>query len=339
MNTLFLDALACRNDSRAPVWLMRQAGRYLPEYRKIREKYTFTEMYRHPEIASEVTLQPIQIFGMDAAILFSDILVIPEALGLGLHFKDGVGPIIERPLLTDVDIDSLPKPELAESLSYVTQAIDHLSPQLDVPLIGFCGAPFTVASYMIEGGSSRELKKTKQWMLRNPKSFHRLLKHITTCTIEYLNLQIEAGVSALQIFDSWANALGYAQFRECSLNYLSEIRKGLKNQNIPVILFCRGSSVFLESLAEIMPDGISLDWNINLKKARSVIPETIALQGNLDPDILYAPLHVIRQEVTDLLAAMKNDRGYIFNLGHGIKPDMAVDAVRTLVDSVKNFSR
>lgn len=293
-------------------------------------------MYRQPEIAVEITQQPIKRFGMDAAILFSDILVVPEALGLGLRFEDGVGPVIERPLMDARDIATLPKPVVEESLGYVSAAIKQLVSVLSVPLIGFCGAPFTVASYMIEGGSSKELKKTKQWMLRDPQSFHQLLKHLTQCSIDYLNLQIDAGVHALQIFDSWASVLGHAQFREFSLPYLREIRMGLKNPEIPVILFSRGSSVFFKDLAEAVPDAISFDWNIDLAKARSQLPEDIAIQGNLDPDILYGPVDVIRSETQRVLEKMKNHPGYIFNLGHGIKPDMTVEAVQTLVETVQS---
>lgn len=338
MKTLFLDALQCRNASRPPVWLMRQAGRYLPEYRLIREKYSFLEMCHQPEIAAEVTLLPINTFGMDAAILFSDILVIPEALGRGLHFSEGKGPIIDRPIVSVDDIASLPKPNVKEALGYVAEAIRYVLPDLKIPLIGFSGAPFTVASYMIEGGSSPDLKKTKQWMLRDPESFHRLLSHIADCTIDYLNLQIDAGVHAIQIFDSWANALGYHQFHEFSLKYLKKLIRGLKNSDIPVILFCRGSSVFVRDLIEAAPQGISLDWNVDITKVRSYVPDTIALQGNLDPDILYAPSEVIKKEVERLLVGMRKEKGYIFNLGHGIKPDMPVEAVRTLVDTIKNFT-
>jgi len=338
MKTLFLDALECSNKSRPPVWLMRQAGRYLPEYRKIREKHSFIEMCHQPEIAAEVTQLPINIFGMDAAILFSDILVIPEALGVGLHFHEGKGPVIERPIESVDDITALPKPNVKETLGYVAKAIQYVGPELNIPLIGFCGAPFTVASYMIEGGTSRDLKKTKQWMLRDPHSFHNLLSHIADCTIDYLNMQIDAGVHAIQIFDSWANALGYYQFHEFSLQYLKKIIKGLKNKDIPVILFCRGSSVFVKDLVAAEPQGISLDWNVDIAKVRSYVPETIALQGNLDPDILYASLETIKKEVGRLLYGMRKDKGYIFNLGHGIKPDMPVEAVRTLVDTIKNFT-
>lgn len=336
MNDLLLQALACRNQGRAPIWIMRQAGRYMPEYRALRAKHSFIEMCHQPELVAEITQLPINAFGMDAAILFSDILVIAEALGVGLRFEEGVGPVIERPLHSSADVAKLPVPNIAEALHYVPESIRMLRPQLKVPLLGFCGAPFTVASYMIEGGSSRDLKKTKQWMLRDPDSFHRLLEIITSSTIAYLNLQIDAGVHAIQIFDSWAHVLGNAQFREFSLNYFARILQGIKKRDIPVILFCRGSSTFAPLLAELSPAAISLDWNADIVRMRHMIPKNIALQGNLDPDILYADLKTIRKEVSRLLQGMRGESGYIFNLGHGIHPDTPVDAVKTLIDCVKS---
>lgn len=336
MNDLILNALHCKNKSRAPIWIMRQAGRYMPEYRAIRAKHSFLEMCHRPEIAAEVTMLPIHAFEMDAAILFSDILVVAEALGVGLRFEEGVGPIIERQILSEKDVDALPIVHVDEKLSYVSNAIKILQPHLKVPLIGFCGAPFTIASYMIEGRSSKDLKKTKQWMLREPAVFHRLLKKIAECTIEYLKMQIQAGVQAIQIFDSWANVLGHLQFREFSLAYLKQIVDAMRPLKVPVILFCRGSSVFAPGLAEIAPAAISLDWQSDLLEMRSVIPKTIAIQGNLDPDILYAESVTIKKEAQRLLQGMKSDQGYIFNLGHGIHPDTPVDAVKALVESVKS---
>lgn len=337
MRPLFLDALDCNNSSRAPIWLMRQAGRYMPEYRKIRERHTFLEMCKRPEIARDVTLLPIKAFDMDAAILFSDILVIPDALNVGLRFDEGRGPVIERPLTCSKDVETLVRPDIKEALQFVFDAIRCTLPELHVPLIGFAGAPFTVASYMIEGGSSRDLKKTKLWMLQDQESFHTLLDFIADCTIEYLNLQIEAGVHAVQLFDSWANVLDNYHFKEFSLRYLKKIIANLKT-DVPTILFCRGSSVFIENLLEAKPSCISLDWNIDLSCARGVVPNNIALQGNLDPDILYAPKGVIRESAKRHLLAMRNDRGYIFNLGHGIKPDIPFDSVKTLVETVQEFS-
>lgn len=336
MNSLLLDALNCRNRSRPPIWLMRQAGRYMPEYRQIRSKYSFLEMCHTPELAAEITLLPIRAFGFDAAILFSDILVIPEALNMGLHFEEKAGPIIDKPVETPSDIEALPFVNMQEALNYVEKAIRLLTPQLNVPLLGFAGAPFTVASYMIEGKSSRDLKKTKQWMVRDPGSFHKLLGIITEHTISYLKMQLEAGVQAVQLFDSWANVLSHSHFREFSLAYMEKIIKSLKNT--PVILFCKGSSVFAPQLAELSPAAISLDWNADISLTRKLIPQTIALQGNLDPDILYAPPSVIQKETKRILKGMQKEPGYIFNLGHGILPDTPVDSVKTLVATVQESS-
>lgn len=336
MNTLFLDALNCENGSgRPPIWLMRQAGRYMPEYQALKAKYSFLEMCHQPELAAQVTRLPIDTFGMDAAILFSDILVIPEALGVGLRFEEGAGPIIDRPIATDADITALPSIDAPEKLGFVAEAIKLLKTDLKVPLIGFCGAPFTLASYMIEGKTSRTLDKTKRWMFRDPASFHRLLDTLADHCIAYLKMQIAAGVDAIQIFDSWANVLGHSQFREFSLKYLEKILRGIDTTNTPVILFCRGSSVFAKDMVEALPAGISLDWNVKMSQMRKAIPQTIALQGNLDPDILRAPIPVIRREARALLDTMQGEPGYIFNLGHGVFPDVSPDAVHALVDEVK----
>lgn len=331
--SLLLQALKCKNQSRPPMWLMRQAGRYIPEYRKMREKYSLLEMFHSPELAAEVTLLPFKSFDFDASIIFSDILVIPEALNVGLSFKEDIGPVIERPLKTLADIEALPVFSAKDQLGYVAQAIKLVKPQLKVPLLGFSGAPFTLASYMIEGGSSKDLKKTKLWMLREPESFHTLLSKLTDCIIEYLKMQIDAGVQAVQIFDSWANHLGYSQFQEFSLKYMEKI---IKQINVPVILFCRGSSVFAKDLANLSPSGISLDWNVDITTVRSYIPKSVAIQGNLDPDLLFAPKAMLIKETKKMLQGMKGDPGYIFNLGHGIKPDTPVDSVKTLVEVIRN---
>lgn len=335
-NRLLLDALQCKNKARAPVWLMRQAGRYMPEYRALREKHAFLTLCHTPELVAEVTQQPLRAFGMDAAILFSDILVIPEALNVGLRFDDGTGPIIERPLASPADVSALPHVDMREALDYVTKGIRLLKPSLNVPLLGFCGAPFTLASYMIEGRTSRDLRKTKRWMLTHPASFHALLEKLAEHAITYLEMQIEAGVDAVQIFDSWAGVLGHTQFGEFSLSYLEKIVRRIKPK-VPVILFCRGASVFANEMSKASPSAISLDWNGNLASIRRHLPLNIALQGNLDPSILCAPLSVVKRETIAQLDAMRGDPGYIFNLGHGITPDVPVDAVRMLVDSVKEY--
>ena len=335
-SSLIIDALHCKNKQRAPVWIMRQAGRYMPEYRALRAKYSFLEMCHHPELIAKITQLPLMSFGMDAAILFSDILVIPEALGMGLHFDDGVGPIIDRPLHSAKDVEALPNINMKEALNYVVKGIDLLLPELKVPLIGFCGAPFTLASYMIEGKSSKDLLKTKQWMFRDPISFHLLLEKLTDHCVDYLEAQIEAGVEAIQIFDTWAGMLAYTQFYEFSLQYLEKIIKRLHSK-VPVILFCRGSSYFAPDMAKISPNAISVDWNAHLPTLRKLIPSNIALQGNLDPDILYASHETIKRETKSLLDSMKGDPGYIFNLGHGITPLVPVEAVKVLVNTVKNY--
>jgi len=337
MNDLFLQALHCRNTSRPPVWLMRQAGRYMSSYRALRQKYSFLQMCHDPELIVETTLLPINTFDMDAAILFSDILVIPEAMGVGLHFEEQKGPVIERPVVDQNSIDLLPDPDISK-LKYVAQGIVELKKQLKVPLIGFCGAPFTVASYMIEGQTSKDHKKTKRWMVKDPEGFHALLKKIADWTAAYLRMQIEAGVDAIQIFDSWANALSHHSFLEFSLAYLKLLLDSVNTtpRKPPVILFCRGSSVFAPYLAQIQPAGIGLDWNCHMASMRKQVPRSIALQGNLDPDILHAPLPRLELEVKQILQEMKGDRGFIFNLGHGVTPDVPEEAIRTLVDCVKN---
>ncbi|PJD94366.1 MAG: uroporphyrinogen decarboxylase [Parachlamydia sp.] len=335
-SSLFLQALACTNRQRPPVWLMRQAGRYMPQYRALREKHSFLEMCHRPELAAEVTLLPIHAFGMDAAILFSDILVIPEALEVGLRFEETQGPIIESPLNCAEDVLHLPTIDIKEKLHYVAEAIKLCRKELKVPLVGFCGAPFTLASYLIEGGTSRSFKKTKQWMMRDPDSFHLLLERLADLTIEYLNLQVDAGVQAIQIFDSWASILGHYQFQEFSLVYLKKIVDKLRQRNVPLILFCRGSSVFAPLLATAQPAGISLDWNCELSSMRKTIPASIALQGNLDPDILYASPVNVKKHVARLLKSMAGEPGYIFNLGHGIHPDTPLASVQALVEEVQN---
>jgi len=315
---------------------MRQAGRYMPQYRALREKHSFLEMCHHPALATEVTMLPIHAFGMDAAILFSDILVIPEALEVGLHFEETRGPIIESPLNCAKDVLQLPRIDIKEKLNYVAEAIKLCRKELQVPLVGFCGAPFTLASYLIEGGTSRSFKKTKQWMMRDSESFHILLDLLSDLTIDYLNLQIEAGVQAIQIFDSWASILGHYQFQEFSLAYLKKIVDKIRSKNVPIILFCRGSSVFAPLLATIQPAGISLDWNCELGAMRKTIPTSIALQGNLDPDMLYASPANVKKHVARILKSMKDEPGYIFNLGHGIHPDTPVESVQALVEEVQN---
>jgi uroporphyrinogen decarboxylase len=334
MNDRILKALNRENHGRPPVWLMRQAGRYLPEYRKMREKYSFMQMCRTPEIVAEITQQPLRRFGFDAAILFSDILVVPDALQMGLSFVEGKGPLFERALHTAFDIDNLPKIDITQSLDYVFRSIRLLNDQLKVPLLGFAGAPFTVASYMIEGGASRELRKTKKWMLEDPDSFHRLLQLLTDHTVDYLTAQSHAGVAAVQVFESWANMLAYPQFLEFSLSYLKKIVDTLKARNIPVVLFARGSSLLAQDLAALQPTALSIDWNGDLSATRKMIGGNIVLQGNLDPEVLLCSPKTVKKEVQRILTEMKGDPSYIFNLGHGITPETPLESVQTLVETI-----
>ena len=337
MNTRLLDALACNNEGRPPVWLMRQAGRYMPEFRALRAKYDFMTLCSTPELAADVTMLPIDQLGVDGAILFSDILVVADALGCGVHFEKGIGPVLDKPVETAIDVKNLPQVSVDESLGYVSAAIRLLRERLEVPLIGFAGAPFTVASYMVEGGSSKDLRKTKQWLFRDPASFSALLDRVCDVTIDYLKMQVAAGAQALQVFDSWANTLAFPQFEQYSLRYLERIVEALRPTGVPVILFARGASVFAPSLASIDPACVSVDWNANLASLANQLPKGIAVQGNLDPDVLYAPHDVIVKEVRAALDAMAGHPGYIFNLGHGLKPDMDPEAVKTLVHTVQQY--
>jgi len=313
---------------------MRQAGRYLPNYQALRASCSLLDLFHTPELIAEATLLPFHYLRLDAAILFSDILVVAEALGAGLQFDDKKGPIIERPVRSRRDIEALTVPSAVEALHYVQRGISLILPQLSVPLIGFAGAPFTVASYLVEGGSSQQFKTTKKWLMSDPEAFHSLLEKITAITIDYLNMQIAAGVHVLQLFDSWANQLAPIQLREFVFPYLRKVLEGLSSQKIPTILFCRGSSLFATELAALSPTAISIDWSGDLGKIRSSLSPTIALQGNLDPDVLFAPKELIKRDVHSILDVMKGDPAYIFNLGHGVQPGTPLDAVHYLIDLV-----
>lgn len=314
---------------------MRQAGRYMPEYRAIREKHAFEEMCRTPEIAAEVTLLPIRRFSPDAAIVFSDILVLLESLGTSYRIEEKKGPVIENPLQKEEDLQRLQPRPVEETIGYVAEAMRILKRELEVPLLGFCGAPFTLASYLIEGGSSRDLARTKQWLFQKPESFHNLLELLTRQAIAHLQMQIDAGADAVQVFDSWAGLLPYRQFEAFSLRYLKRIVDAVKHR-APVIVFCRGSSSYAAMMGEIGPSCVSLDWQCALPSMRASLPAQVALQGNLDPTLLLTTPETIRREVNELLAQMKNDPGFIFNLGHGVLPGTPPENVQTLIEAVKN---
>ncbi|WP_228546989.1 uroporphyrinogen decarboxylase [Candidatus Neptunochlamydia vexilliferae] len=324
----FLSALACKNRGRPPVWIMRQAGRYLPEYQAIRKKHTLEEMFRIPELIFEITKQPLDIIGVDAAILFADILHIPLTLGVDVSFPGKGGPVC-TPLIETADdlLQVHPRP-VEETLSFVKEGIHLLKQDISQPLIGFCGGPFTVMTYLTG-------KKVKKWLYSDPESAAELLQMITDQSIAYLQMQVDAGVDALQIFDSWANLLSRAEFCRFAQLYLKQIVDAFPNT--PLILFSRATSHFIPEFVSLKPSAISFDWTYPLHEIRQRVPSTIAVQGNLDPELLYAPPAVIERETKKLLTSMAGDPGFIANLGHGVLPDIPVDHVRTFVDTIKAF--
>jgi uroporphyrinogen decarboxylase len=338
MNTLFLDAAFSKQTERPPVWMMRQAGRFMPEYWEIKNKYSFLEMCKTPELAADVTMLPVDLLGIDAAILFSDILVTAEAMGGDLSFTQGVGPRFSNPVRNAQDVDNL-RVDVLDKLQYVGDAVKVVQQRLNgsIPLIGFAGAPFTVMSYLVEGGSSKDFKATKLLMHNHPEIAHKLLAKIAKVTADYLNLQIASGVNAIQIFDSWALALSWNDYQEFSHRYIQEIIANLNRKDIPVISFCKGSSVFAPIMAEAKPDVISVDWNADLLNIKQALPAGIAVQGNLDPHILYADKAVIKKTILQLFERMRGEQGFIFNLGHGIMPDIPFDNVKYAIEVVKEF--
>lgn len=338
MDKRLLDALRGQNHGeRPPVWIMRQAGRYLPQYRALRRQHSLLSLFRQPEMIARITALPVDLLGVDAAILYTDILIVLDALGVAWTVKPDVGPVIE-PLRRVEEVDQLEARPAAEALDFVLKGIGYLKQTLDVPLLGFCGAPFTLACYLLEGKTSRDFTVAKQWMYRAPEHFHSLLSVLTEVAIDFLRRQIEAGVDAIQVFDSWAHALTPHSFMEFSRPYLQRIVKEVSSLNVPVILFSRGSAALAPLLAGCRPNAVGLDWQCDLKTMRTHLPEEICLQGNLDPCALYAPHEVLRQEIDRILIAMQGDPGFVFNLGHGILPDAPVEAVQFLVDRIKSGS-
>lgn len=338
MNTLLLDALACENKARPPVWLMRQAGRYIPAYRQLREKYSLWELFHNSELAAGITKMPIDLLGVDAAIVFSDITVIVEAMGFSVDFIENIGPKITPHLETSLDLKKIVLLPVEEKLGYVKTQIEYLVSDLSVPLIGFCGGPFTVATYMIEKAHREQMQETKNWLYSDPQGFHHLLELITKASIDYLKMQIKAGVKAVQIFDSWAGCLAYPQFMEFSLRYLKQIVDALKDTGVPVILFGRGFGLFPYDLAKLKPAAISFDWQKDLVHLRQSVPKTIAVQGNIDPHVLKAPFATIRAMTERLLDSMHHEPGFIVNLGHGVLPKTPLENVQFFVDTVKQYA-
>ena len=328
-----------------PVWMMRQAGRYLPEYRASRAQAgDFMSLCMNPQLACEVTLQPLERYPLDAAILFSDILTIPDAMGLGLYFETGEGPKFKKPVRDAKAIEALEVIKPHKDLSYVIDAVTTIRTELNgrVPLIGFSGSPWTLATYMVEGGASKDYRRTKQMMYKQPEVFHQLLTKLADSVIAYLNAQIEAGAQAVQIFDSWGGALSYAAYKEFSLAYMQRIVKGLIRQRegrkVPVILFTKGGGQWLDLMANTGADALGLDWTTDIAQARALVGGKVALQGNMDPSILYASAARIRQEVATILARYGNGTGHVFNLGHGITPEVDPENAAVFINAVHEFS-
>jgi uroporphyrinogen decarboxylase len=344
-NDLLLRALMRQPTPRRPIWLMRQAGRYLPEYRATRARAgNFLAMCTNPEIACEVTLQPIDRYPLDAAILFSDILTIPHAMNLGLEFETGEGPKFARPVRSAADIDKLGVPDPGRELKYVIDAVALVRRELGgrVPLIGFAGSPWTVGTYMVEGGSSKGFGLIKRMMYGHPGELHRLLGVLTKATILYLNAQIAAGAQAVMLFDTWGGVLTPAQYAEFSLRYMAEIIGALtreaEGRPVPNIVFTKGGGAWLAKIAAIGCDAVGVDWTTDLKEARRAVEGRVALQGNLDPSALLGPPAALRVETLRVLDSFGAGSGHVFNLGHGITPDVDPERVAELIDTVQSYA-
>jgi len=334
----FLRACYRQPNDVTPVWFMRQAGRYMAEYRAIREKYSLIEICHHPEIAAEVTLQPVKALGVDAAILFADILLPAIPLGVGLEFIKGEGPVLQNPVRTMDDVKNLHPVDAESDLGYVMEAIRILRGQLtDVPLLGFCGAPFTVASYIIEGGPSREFLKTKSMMYSAPDVWHALMEKLSAVLSDYLVAQIHAGAQAVQVFDSWVGALSPSDYETFVLPYSQKILQDAKKENVPVIHFGTNTTTLLPLMKRAGGDVIGLDWRIPLDDGWKLLGDDVAVQGNLDPTILFAPRDEIKKRVHDVLKRANGKPGHIFNLGHGILQHTPVDNVKAVVDMVHEY--
>jgi uroporphyrinogen decarboxylase len=345
-NDRFLRALLKQPVDVTPVWMMRQAGRYLPEYRASRERAgDFMGLCTNPEMACEVTLQPLDRYpGLDAAILFSDILTIPDAMGLGLYFETGEGPKFRKPVRTEADINALNVINPEQDLPYVVNAVKTIRRELNgrVPLIGFSGSPWTLATYMIEGGSSRDFRRAKEMLYNQPQLMHKLLNVLAESVIVYLNAQINAGAQAVQIFDTWGGALSHSAYLEFSLNYMQKIVQGLirehEGRQVPVILFTKGGGQWLESMAASGATALGLDWTTDIGTARNRVGDKVALQGNMDPTILYASPERIRAEVGDILQSFGKGSGHVFNLGHGITPEVDPAHAGAFINAVHELS-
>jgi len=344
-NDLYLRALNREEVPRTPVWVMRQAGRYLPEYLKVRKQAgDFMTLCSTPDLACEVTLQPIDRFNLDAAILFSDILTIPDAMGLGLHFETGEGPKFSNPVRTRGDVDKLPIPDPMDSLRYVMDAVSTIRRELNgrVPLIGFSGSPWTLATYMIEGGGTKDFSKVKGMLFSDPEALHLLLDKTAQSVIAYLNAQVESGAQSLMIFDTWGGVLSPDNYKEFSLRYMQQIVDGLKRESdgrkVPVVLFTKNGGQWLDIMANTGCDGLGVDWTTDLKEARLRTNNRVALQGNLDPSVLYGSPETIKTHVQRVLDSYGEGPGHVFNLGHGIHQFVNPEHLGIMVEAVRELS-
>lgn len=344
-NDRFLRALQRQPVDLTPVWMMRQAGRYLPEYRASRARAgDFMALCTNPELACEVTLQPLKRYALDAAILFSDILTIPDAMGLGLYFETGEGPRFRKTVRSAADVAALPVPDPEKDLGYVMNAVRTIRRELNgsVPLIGFSGSPWTLATYMVEGSSSKDFRHAKALAFEQPTVMHALLEKLAQSVTSYLNGQIAAGAQAVQIFDTWGGALSHAAYLEFSLPYMRKIINGLvrerEGRRVPVIVFTKNGGPWLDQIADVGADAVGLDWTVDIGAVRRQIGQRVALQGNMDPTMLYAGPARIREEVKNILASFGSGNGHVFNLGHGITPDVDPEHARVFIDAVHEFS-
>lgn len=331
---------ACRREAtdRPPAWMMRQAGRYLPEYRAAREGKTFLQMVHDSDLAAEITLQPIRRYGMDAAVIFCDILVPPAAMGIGVEFREGVGPLLDPVVRDAAAVDALKDFDPATDTDFLGEAIRKVRAELgdERAILGFCGAPFTVASYMVEGRSSRNFENTRRFMLSDPAAFGRLLERVVDASIPYLRMQVEAGADALQLFDSWGGALDAVTYRRVIFPHLKRLVESAKGTGAPVIVYANGGGHLLEILADTGPDFLSVDWRVDPADAIARVGDRVGLQGNLDPTILFGPPGIVADEARRVLDAFEPqfDKGYIFNLGSGILPKTPLASVQSLWDTV-----
>ncbi len=340
-NDLLLRAARKQPVERTPVWFMRQAGRYLPEYRAIRATTDFLTLCKTPDLAAEVTVQPVELVGVDAAIIFSDILVIPEAMGMELIVEEGKGgPRFPSPIRSTEDIHKLHSIDPNTELRFVMDALRVTKERLrdEVPLIGFSGSPWTLATYMVEGKGSKNFRHVKELIFSHPQQAHLLLKRLAQSVADYLSAQVDAGADIVQIFDTWGGILGQEEFEEFSLHYIQQIVEQVKKKNVPVIVFCKDCGHSLKKIAATGADVVGLDWTTDIEKARNTIGNKVALQGNLDPTMLFATPERIEQGVKSILSKYGNGSGHIFNLGHGILPETPVENVKAFINAVKTFS-